>query len=791
MTIQHNTAVLVPQGEMRNRYNTALEIEHLFVDGHTDLTAKVAPNWLGCGTKFWYKRKDIRATEYWLVDAEAAEKQLAFDHDRLARELSASTDEECSPADLPISIKSMTETEMVFSAFQKDWKYSFSGVLSEAEVNQQPAHPAYWRISPNGKTALYTKDFNLWARDIESGEERALTTDGVEHFSYSCQPEARNLCAGLKKAHQTPQASEALWSPDGKRILTYQLDERSVQTIPSISYAPIDGDILPRVVERRFPLAGDKYVPTYRFVILDTETGEETAVDHVPIEDNFIWLCPVSGNRCWWSGDSSKAYFLDMSRGNKSVSVVEVTAETGACRTLFEETTDTFLEIGPHFELPTGLRPLPDSNELIWFSYRSGYMHLYLYDLVTGKLKNPITEGECSVFNILSFDEKAREVFVSIVGRNKDRNFYYQEFACVQIDTGEMTIIASGNYDVNLAGLGEQADGKTISPDRKYFVVSYSRADTPATTELRDRAGDVLMVLEEADLSRLPEEFEWPEPIEVIADDGVTKLYGVIFKPCNFDPTKKYPVLDFGKWNNFGGTGFSRCSFAPLSLNEMALSIAQLGIIVVHVLGRGGGFRDKSHRDYGYDDFWEMGATRDHVAGIKELAATRPYMDLERVGGLDIDHNGPIYGLLDFPEFYKVGITHTIYDPRMIKQGEVFSGITDEKKRREYQTWGDKIHSLKGKLLIITGLQDSWYLPSMTLQFTDALLRANKDFDQYLHPNGGHMIRCLFARRRVMDYLTINLVGGEPPEDFEFVSSLQIFNERFSPWVWPEFTEME
>ena len=704
MNMDKNDDSMIPQGEMLERYKRAAEFEHLYIKGHTDLNAEVIPNWTACGNKFWYRRKDSKEVSFVLVDAQTAERRPAFDHNHLAQELSAFTGEKCSPVDLPVSIKSINEAEVFFSAFERDWKYAFSGELSEEKIDRQADQPAHWRISPDGKTAVFNKDFNLWARDIESGAERALTTDGVKHYSYSCQPESRNLMDDLCPLPPNdkyveagwPSHAEALWSPDGKKIFTYQLDERSVKMAPSIAYVPDDGDVRPRVVERKFPMAGDKHVPTYRFVILDAETGAETAIDHAAIEDSFLWFCPVSGNRCWWSGDSTKAYFLNMTRGQKSVSVVEVDAETGASRTLFEDRSDTFLEMGPSFETPTLIKPLAGTNELIWISHRSGYPHLYLYDLETGKLKNPITQGNWAVHDILSLDEKARDVFVTIMGRNEDRDFYCRELVRANIDTGQMTVIASGDFDV-------QSTAQNFSVDRNYVVLSYSRVDTPQKTELRDRSGNIVMALEEADLSRLPEGWEWPEPFEVLAEDGRTKLYGTMFKPSGFDPEKKYPVLDFSRWNNFGFASHPRHSLPPFSFSEMAQAIAELGVIVFIMEGRGGGFREKSNRDYGYDDFWEIGATRDHVAAIKKLAAARPYMDLDRVGAMDLDSNGPVYGLMDFPDFYKVGIVHTLYDPRLAKQGEVFSGITDEQKRCEYKTWGDKIHKLKGRLLIITG----------------------------------------------------------------------------------------
>lgn len=756
--------ISVPQSsQMLERYRKARAFENLLISGETDLSAFAFPNWLSCGKKFWYTRKNKEHTEYRFVDAVSATNTEAFDHLRLAKELSSAVSEDCHELNLPISIKSYSEKCMTFLAFGRYWKFEFDRGLFEEPCNHENRD---WLVSPDQKSAVFVKNYNLWICDLASGRELALTTDGVEHYAYAREPEARDLIFGLDDFNAVPGIPEALWSPDGKKVLTFQLDERRVKSLPSILFAPTEGDVRPKLTERKYALPGDKYVPTYRVITIDVETGVQTAAKYQSLEDSFLWFALVSGNRCWWSADSDKAYFLDMSRGQKSVKVVELTIDGGTCRVLFTEIADSFLEIGHNFEAPTMILPLPETDELIWFSHRSGYAHLYLYDLKTGKLKNPITAGDWTVSNAFYVNKRTREVMVQMMGRVQERNYYYREIANFNLDTGEMTLIASGDFDFHMYNDGGGLGG--LSPDGEYLVSTHARVDTPPVTDLRDRSGNLIMKLESANLSRVPEDWGWPEPFEVTAADGETKLYGTMFRPSNFDPEKKYPVLDFGHWNNFSAAPVSH-SFnrAGVGYFEIACAFAEIGLIVIMMEGRGKNYQKKSIRDYGYDNFLEIGATRDHVSAIKELSHQHEYLDLERVGILDFDgSNAAIHGLLQFPDFYKVGVSSSLYDPRLVKQGEVYSGIIDETKRNEFVTWDDVIHNLKGKLLIITGLRDKYFHPSATFRLTDALLRANKDFDHVVQPNGSHAYRVLYSRRRIWDYLARHLIGVEPPNDF-------------------------
>lgn len=752
------------------RYQRAEAWEQQYLTDSMVLHAKVFPHWINDTHCFWYARINKNTTEYRRVDAKAATNVVAFDHKQLSMALANVTDEPILDTALPISNLTISDVYMCFDAFGKSWRFNDSS-FELTEIDISLAHLARGLVSPDGKKTVFLQDHNLWLHDFESGSERALTTDGTQYNAYAIQPESRDLVGGLDGTPESPISPEALWSPNSKFLFTVQLDERRVDTLPSILYVPQDGSLRPKVKECKYALPGDKHLAEYRFLILDVETGGEVDADYAPVEDTFIWHGVFSGNRAWWSGDSKKAYFLDMARGQKSVRVVEMLAGSGKTRVLFEEKSDTYLEIGHNFEAPTVLIPVQDTDELIWFSQRSGFAHLYLYDLKTGELKNAITSGEWSIRDAIYFNATRREVFVQIMGRVAERDFYYREIARVNVDSGETTLLASSNHDYDIyngyGGLGG------LAPSGDYFVSTHSRIDTAPITDLRDRNGDVILILETADLSALPTNWQWPEPIKTVAADGKTPIYGAVFRPKDFDPKKSYPVLDYCHSNSFGAAvpkqAFSGGSF------EISAAFAELGMIVVRMDGRGTSYRDKAFRDYGYDNFLENGGIVDRVAGIQQLAERYPYMDLDRVGIIDYDgSNAGVIGLLAFPDFYHVGVASSLYDPRLVKQGEIYMGLTTEEKRDQAVIWGDAINNLKGKLLIINGLRDRFFHPSAVFQLTDALCKANKDFEHLVQPNGGHAWRILNGRRRMWDFLVKHLLGLNPPSDFNLVTGLEM-----------------
>ena len=758
------------------RYHRAEALEHASFNNAMVSNALIQPNWIGHSDQFWYTRTtEDKGAEYRLVNAKTVSNTAAFDHKKLATALTDAVGESVSAFNLPISKLEFSDSALTFDAFDKRWQFD-----SELKVIESPVtYPTHWLVSPDGTKAAFVKDYNLWIRDLNSDEERALTEDGQKNNAYASPPESRNLIDGLSdEIYQTPGTFEALWSPDSNKLFTCQLDEQKVRAIPSMLYVPQDGTVAPRGNERKSALPGDKHVPKYRMLVIDVATSTETSVDYPSVEDSFVWLCPFSGNCAFWSGDGRHAYFVDMTRGQKIARLVGFDTQTGAAKCLFEEASATYVDLGLDFMHPLMLTPLLDTNELLWFSERSGWGHLYLYDLATGELKNPVTSGDWLVRNIVHVDSTNREIIVQIAGREVSKNPYYRELAKVNMDSGEMTVIVASDHDYSLCYFTKQNAG--ISPSGNFAVVTRSRVDEVPVTELRDRNGECVLTVEVADISGLPSGWQWPEPFTAKADDGETDICGVIFRPSNFDANKRYPVLDIGIgapfYSNVPTGALVQGGADPIgnAFYTMYSGLAELGFIVTIMDGRGTPYRSKAFHDFGYESFMQGAGMVDHVACIKQLAKRYPFMDLDRVGLVSTDSPGnhSVFGLLNHPDFYKVGVAFSIWDPRLVKQGEVYHGIIDEDAQQQ-PIWDEAVQNLQGKLLLIAGLMDQVFHSSMTFQLVDALGKANKDVDLLIRPNGAHGWRVKNAQRHVWDYLVRHLQGVEAPEKFKLITACE------------------
>ncbi|MDA9091299.1 DPP IV N-terminal domain-containing protein [Porticoccaceae bacterium] len=773
------------------RYRRAEALEHASFDESMVLNAQIVPHWVGSSDYFWYSRSARKSpgstadltTEYRLINAKTATNTEAFDHVALAKALAGATNQLVDALSLPISNLEfdLDSQHLTFDAFDQRWQFDGAIKSVEKRVN----HPSGWLVSPDGEKAAFIKDYNVWVREIDSGEERALTQDGQQYYAYAVQPESRDLVGNLLATSGYSPGPEAQWSPDSSQLFTMQTDERQVRNLPSMLYAPQDGTVAPRMVERKYALPGDKQVAQYRLLAIDVATAIETAADYPPIADSLVWQCPFSGNLAWWSGDSRYAYFVDMTRGQKTARMVSFDVQTGVSKVLFEESSPTYLELGLDYEHPSMLMHLSETNELIWSSERSGWWHLYRYDLNTGELKNAITAGDWLVRSLLHFDKDSRELWIQLAGRVEGRNPYYRELARVNIDTGEMTVLASSDHDYCIP----KQPNVGVSSTGNFVVTIRARVDEAPITELRDRHGAVVLTVETADISGLPEGWQWPEPVTMKADDGITDIYGVVFRPSDFDPDKKYPVVDAGMASPFYSmlpTGaFLQSGTDPIGnyLYMTMFAIAELGFIVTVMDGRSTPYRSKAFNDFAYGSFMDGGGMVDHVAGIKQLAERYPSMDMERVGLVSTDGpgNGSIFGLLNYPDFYKVGVAFSPWGPNLVRQGEVYCGIIDEADRQA-SVWQEAAQRLEGKLLVVTGLLDMVFHSSMTFQLVDALVKANKDVDLLIQPNGGHGLRVRNAHRRGWDYLVQHLQGAEPPKNFKLITA----GEKFYPGIFTE-----
>ena len=533
---------------------------------------------------------------------------------------------------------------------------------------------------------------------------------------------------------------------------------------------PEDGSLAPRIEnpQRRINLWDDEPVERWQIVSIDIASGEVQPADHPGCDVNYPYYNGFfNAGRGWWDADSRYAYFIDQRVDKTETQLIKLDTRTGHCQSLLREDPGRFTII-PTMHVNVLAKPLPESNELIWYSDRSGWPHFYLYELSTGTLKHPLTSGEWVARSLLHIDTERRELIIQIAGHHPGRNPYYQAVYKVAMDSGELTPLLDSDHEITVqdpdtfAFWGAAHSG--VSPSGRYLVITRSRVDQPPVSLLLDRQGNTLMSLEEAELSGLPSPWQWPEPVRALAADGETEIYGTLFKPSDFSPDRHYPVLDLN-FEFFAEPAGAFSNNAGGSLHYLtAMAYAELGFIVLKLNNRGGdvlhgaGLRNKA-----FNDFRDMSVPRENkadcVAAIQHLASTRPYMDLERVGVCGwISSPVALSGLLIHPEFYRVGVD---INPSADDRVQARAPMGGETGFPPFEQFAD---NLRGKLLLIHGMLDPVVPVSATLRVVEALKNANKRFDMLLLPNGRHD-NDPYAIVRSWDYLVEHLLGQAPPDN--------------------------
>lgn len=778
-----NTTHKISSKTIKERYQRAKDLEKGIFTNKVAVNTTLFPVWIGSSDYFWYERAlgveknalDPCGKEYRLVNSISATNNIAFDHELLASSLARASSERVEPKFLPVRAVDMKLSksglvEMIyFSAFNKRWQFTeASGACTQVQDYRSNDEV----VSPDGKYLAFSRDNNIWLRTLENKEEKQLTFDGEEHFVYGGPGTAwaQTMGCGL----------QALWSPDSRKIFTVQRDTRQVKDFPVVYHVPIDGSMRPKVINHRFAYPGDEHVETLRLLSIDIHTATLKSVNYsqVPVTRNNFGF--FTANLGWWNNDSRRAYFVDVDRYYKYARVIEFDTETGKTRILFEEVSESHINLMLNIdELPTFM-PLPKSNELVWYSERTGWAHLYLYDLETGRLKNAITRGDWLVRNLIQFDPKRRELFVQTAGRNPDIDPYYRDLVRVNIDTGNMTKLVDGEYeyvavvykDLLTMSSGCHHASNAVSETGNFAVVTRSRADEVPISLLVDRHGQEIMTLEIADVSGLPEGWEWPQPVKLLAEDKVTDIYGLVYRPSNFSPDHLYPIISY-VFNTPELTTVSKGSFTNESSYGWfyldAAALAELGFIVVQIDGRGTPFRDKAFHDDCYG--WVESASRleDHISGIRQLAERYSYMDINRVGITTHASGGPgaLQGLLQYPDFFKVGIANQLHDSRLTSSsmwGDKYEGPDGPKSEAQFpEQYADQ---LQAPLLLMGGMLDTSAPPAATFRVIEALQKANKDFDLILLPNLGHRASN-YLIRRTWDYLVHHLLEEKAPREFD------------------------
>ena len=677
----------------------------------------VTANWYA-PDKFWYRILTADGSEFIIVDAAKRTKVHAFDHGKLAASLSSATGRSYKASMLPFQYYNYSADgkAIIFRADSKQWKCDLQGyactvdttkLLDNAQRGQGMGrgNRGLEVISPDGTKAVYIKEYNLFMRDVKSGKITQLTTDGIKDFG-----------------HPTLKA----W---------------------------------------KYPLPGDKDIPMIHRCVINVDEPKVIMLNIPPDPHRASLSDDISSSGTFddidWNPDGSEFAFLSTSRDHKQEKFRIANASTGEVREVFEEVVPTQYESGWG---AINWRYLPKTKEIIWFSERDNWGHLYLYDAATGKPKHQITKGNWVVTRLIRVDEKNRQLYFMACGTQQE-NPYFAQFYKINFDGKNLTLLSpgAGTHSISFA------------PSENYFVDTWSKPDVPSVSVLRDMNGKQITELEKTDISRLKAKgWKPPTPVALKSADGKDDIYGLVFTPSHLDPNKKYPVVDYIYPGPQGGSVGSWAFNAGRGDHQ---ALAELGFVVVLIEGTGNPLRSKSF----HDKYWPDMSTNtlpDQVAGIRQLAQRYPYIDTTKVGMWG--HSGGGFAtaaaMFRYPDFFKVGISESgNHDNRNYEDdwGERYIGLLtkgpDGKDNYEAQANQTYAKNLKGKLMIAHGLMDNNVPPYNSWLVIEALTKANKDYDLVIFPNAAHGFGQYspYMMRRRWDYFVKNLLGKEPPREYQ------------------------
>ncbi len=707
------------------------------------------------GDRFWYRVRVPGGFEFVTVDPDRGTREPAFQHSRLSAALSRASGGSFEARQLPFStLERFTPgVEVEVEARGRRWRCDLREYACTDLGALTP--PPQGVASPDGRWVAFRRDHDLWVFDREGGEEVRLTTDGEDRYGYAADSQ------GWRRT----DAPILLWSPDSRRIATYRLDERGVEEMHLLRTA----EPRPERVSWPYALPGDSVVPMLERVVIHLEDRRVVPLQTPPDHQRTSSCCGLSRGDQWadveWSADGHRLAFVSVSRDYRTATLRVADPETGAVRTILEESHPIFFESHVASGGIPNWRVLDDRGEVLWFSQRDGWGHLFRYDLETGELRNRITSGDWNVLDVVRVDPGSGTLLFTAVGREEGVDPYHRQLYRVGLDGSGLTRLTpdGGDHEV------------TLTPSGTHFVATLSTVDTPPVTTLRRvRDGGTVRVLEEADASEL-EALGWipPEPFRAKGRDGVTDVHGLLLRPSHFDPGKRYPVVNAIYPGPQVGSVGSR-SFG-VNRRGQAHALAELGFVVVLVDAFGTPLRSKAFHTAYYGDMGDNGLP-DQKAAMRELAARHAWIDLDRVG--IYGHSGGGFAtaaaLLRHPDFFHVGVSGAgNHDNRGYTYywGEKYQGLltVDAQGRDSYENQANHLlaERLEGKLLLSYGTMDANVHPNTTLLLIDALIEANKDFDLIVLPNRGHgYANEAYAVRRTWDYFVEHLMGKTPPREF-------------------------
>jgi dipeptidyl-peptidase-4 len=750
------------------------------------LNEQVTVHWLGSRDEFWYRRETATGHEFVIVDAPSGRKRPAFDHRALAKALTAATGTSVDAARLPFDAFEPVGAglkQLGLNIAGKSYVCELRRKHCEVRAPGDPA-PAGMLASPDGRWGAFSRNGNLWLRNLESGAERALTSDGEANFGYGIYPDNWNAAyVPRERSGMSLPPYESYWSPDSQRLVVSRLDQRHVAAYPFVENAPRDGSFRPKLHSVRIPLVGER-PPTLEWFAFDIPSGAQRRIEY-PYDKLLMPQQTPPIQRTWWGPRGDQLFAVAFGDNMESAALYVADLATGKVRTVIEESSAPRTDLNSSSYNPPNVRVTQDGREAIWFSQRDGWGHLYLYDVASGALKNRITAGDWLVRDIVKVDERRRRIYFTAGGREPG-NPYYRYLYRIDFDGSGLTLLSPEPGDHLIAA--SWVDGPAVvSPSGEYAVYDVSPLEQTTRTLIR-RTADARLVatIEQADASRLyAAGYRAPEEFVVKAADGKSDLYGLMYKPTDFDPARKYPVVDHQYASPLTATvprSFVQAVQGVTGYGSPA-STAQLGFIVVVIDARGTSYRSREFSQAGYGHLNTNGLD-DHVAAIRQLAERHAFIDIERVGLTGASYGGwsTLRGMIEFPDFFKAGVAgvppgslHSMYldyhwtafqgRPRYSDGSQWRPNATEAPLNWEAANSLEQAGRIQGKLLIVMGELDENVPPGAPLQFINALIAANRDFELVYLPDTNHFeSRRPYTIRRAWDFLVRHLQRQEPPQ---------------------------
>ena len=761
-------SMLLPAQETLPNYTQARKFAGQAVE-QLLFSQTVTPQYFNKGSKFWYEYKTTQGTNWYVVDPESGKKQPLFDLDEIAAEITTVTKDPFDSKHLSFRNFKLEDDDRNFTfeviTSAKDTCYFiYDHVTRKLDTREKKATQLRWgNVSPDKKYVIYAKDLNLYYMSYEDYErletnpndstvvDNALTTDGIEDFAFG-MPRNR-MDADSLYDHKRKQVS-GVWSPSGRYFVSTLTDNREVKDLWVINSI---ANPRPTLETYKYQMPGEAASPVTHLYLFDIEnnTRKEVGTELYKDQNINVGSRPRDNARSpsVWLGVNDRFYLTRVSRDMKRVDICTYTLGDDSIKTIIREQLNTYIETRPLAVTDTG-------TELIHWSERDGWAHLYLYD-ADGKMKNRITKGPWHVDQIKHVDNRNRVVYFIANGREAgDTTPYYEHLYRVNFDGTGLKQLTPGDF----------FHATSIDRDGRFIVANYSRVNTIPATALYDNTGRKVMDLEECDFSSLLQTgYMFPEPFVVKAADGFTDLYGVMYKPYDFDSTMIYPVINYV----YPGPQTESVNYNFAAPNPRTDRLAQAGFIVVTMGHRGGHpSRSKWYHNYGYGNLRDY-PLADHKAAIEQLCRRYSYLDIDRVG--IHGHSGGGFmstaALFQYPEFFKVAVScagnhdNNIYNRSW---SEKHHGVKETATRDDEVKFDIKVpfnqelaKNMRGHLLLIHSEIDNNVHPANTIRVVNELIKAGKRFELLIMPSQRHGFANYneYFYWRMVDFFSLHLLG--------------------------------